>query len=301
MKNKKIFGLLAVLVLVAVVPLTVYLSQKNQDVRQQAASVGTVPIYNLSMKVDGNYHFYTANGNETKRLTLDQNPVTWVDGGAAWHAYTSQVAGSVPIYERYLEATTPGNYGVHLYSQNQEEVPMPPWQDAGIAFYAFPSQVSGTVPVYHLYFPGNTPGIHFYTINEREKDGLTAAGVGWQDAGVVFYAYASAQNPDSMQPIPTPQVPSVTLPIEPTLTMTPAPLTGTPVPLTITPEPTDIPTPIIYEPADINTDGLINILDFNTWRDEFKQLITTKTADINKDGTIDLLDFNIWRTSFFAQ
>ncbi|MBI2033437.1 MAG: hypothetical protein HYT10_03190 [Candidatus Levybacteria bacterium] len=82
----------------------------------------------------------------------------------------------------------------------------------------------------------------------------------------------------------------------PTNTPTPNP-TNTPTPVPPTATPTSTPTPVILT-GDINADGFIDILDFNTWRDEFIGIRTTKLSDLNHDATIDLLDFNIWRNAF---
>lgn len=49
-------------------------------------------------------------------------------------------------------------------------------------------------------------------------------------------------------------------------------------------------------PADVDNDGCVGILDFNTWFQAAKTgNITSGTQpDINADGSIDIIDFNIW-------
>lgn len=54
-------------------------------------------------------------------------------------------------------------------------------------------------------------------------------------------------------------------------------------------------------PNDFNNDRAIDMLDFNIWRNEFLDLVTTKYSDANKDGAIDLLDFTLWRNAFMQQ
>ncbi|MBI2190249.1 MAG: hypothetical protein HYU49_01780 [Candidatus Levybacteria bacterium] len=49
--------------------------------------------------------------------------------------------------------------------------------------------------------------------------------------------------------------------------------------------------------GDANSDGSVDALDFNIWRDEFLGVSTTKQADFNNDGKVDLLDFSIWRNA----
>ncbi len=71
--------------------------------------------------------------------------------------------------------------------------------------------------------------------------------------------------------------------------------TQTPVPTIAA---TNTPIPVV---GDANGDGLVNILDYNIWRDEFLGILTTKKSDFNHDSIIDLLDFNIWRNAFNTQ
>ncbi len=93
-------------------------------------------------------------------------------------------------------------------------------------------------------------------------------------------------------PIPTatPTTIPTNTPIPPTPTNTPVPPTSTSIPAT------PIPTRVAIA-GDANGDGVVDILDYNIWRDEFLGTLTTKTSDFNHDGKIDLLDFNIWRTA----
>lgn len=59
--------------------------------------------------------------------------------------------------------------------------------------------------------------------------------------------------------------------------------------------PSASPTPLL---GDANGDGNVDILDFNIWRDEFLGKSQTKQSDFNKDERVDLLDFSIWRNAF---
>lgn len=93
-----------------------------------------------------------------------------------------------------------------------------------------------------------------------------------------------------------------TVAIKPTSTPTAIPPTVIP---TNTPIPTDTPVPPTPTTAsiqgDANGDRLVDILDYNIWRDEFiavNALGGGFRSDFNSDGKIDLLDFNIWRTAF---
>jgi spore coat protein A, manganese oxidase len=74
---------------------------------------------------------------------------------------------------------------------------------------------------------------------------------------------------------------------------TPTP-TGTPTP-TATATPTATPTPI---PGDINRDGVVNVLDYGIWRQNFGQTNCGNPADINGDCLVDIRDYGIWRLHF---
>jgi hypothetical protein len=81
----------------------------------------------------------------------------------------------------------------------------------------------------------------------------------------------------------------------PTPTRTPS---ATPTP---PPSATPIPPTTALRRGDANRDGLVDLIDFNIWRNEFSGLSSAKSADFNADNVVDLLDFNIWRTEFLAQ
>lgn len=70
-----------------------------------------------------------------------------------------------------------------------------------------------------------------------------------------------------------------------------------PIP-TNTPIAPTIPVNVI---GDANGDRVVDILDYNIWRDEFiavNALGGGFRSDFNHDGKVDLLDFNIWRNAF---
>jgi subtilisin len=109
-----------------------------------------------------------------------------------------------------------------------------------------------------------------------------------------------------ISPNPTPGTTATPPSPTPTPTKTPTPSPSpTPSP-TLTPPsptPTKIPPTATTTPikGDYNNDLNIDLLDFNLWRNEFMELLSTKKSDGNNDGIIDLLDFNIWLTAFRAQ
>jgi hypothetical protein len=50
--------------------------------------------------------------------------------------------------------------------------------------------------------------------------------------------------------------------------------------------------------GDADCNGIVELIDFEIWRKEYMQTLTTKTADYNASGIVDLIDFEIWRKSF---
>ncbi len=92
---------------------------------------------------------------------------------------------------------------------------------------------------------------------------------------------------------PTPTS-SVTIILTPTLTKVPSPtLTSA-----ITPSPT---TGCLSKSAgDADCNGVVDLVDFEIWRKEFTQTLTTKNGDFNANGVVDIVDFEIWRKGRFG-
>lgn len=114
----------------------------------------------------------------------------------------------------------------------------------------------------------------------------------------------------------TTPVPSPTQrPVTPTVTNTPLPtISQTPIPTIIsTPQPTALPTttsqptstttPVVCDNSqgDANCDGVITLLDFAVFRQEYVSDVQSLRADFNKDGKVDLIDFVIFKLGYNAQ
>jgi hypothetical protein len=50
--------------------------------------------------------------------------------------------------------------------------------------------------------------------------------------------------------------------------------------------------------GDINCDGLVDILDYGVWRQNFGQQGAGNPADLNGDGIVDIRDYGVWRQNF---
>ncbi len=68
------------------------------------------------------------------------------------------------------------------------------WVYEGPAFHVFMTCEAPMVPVYR--FRSEDLGIEFYTIDEQERDKLTASDADWTDEGIAWYAYAEKARDD---------------------------------------------------------------------------------------------------------
>lgn len=121
-------------------------------------------------------HVFTINVND---YPYAQNG--WQNFGVKFHAFRTQVPGSLPvhlfIYQRYnRHVYTVDRYGWPYENEGAAY--------AGVSFYAYPMQVNGTLPVYTFYSAStnkNTytayPGEYAYEQN------------GWRNLNINFYAY----------------------------------------------------------------------------------------------------------------
>lgn len=131
-----------------------------------------VPVYSL-------YH----SGIKDHVYSPDPNAQSqwpgWVNHGAAFKAYTSQVEGSVPVYAWYANSITD-----HVYSTSPDVMyQWAGWINYGPAFYVYTSQVEGTVPVYQWY--ADSIKDHIYSTDPNAMSGYN----GWVNHGVVFYTF----------------------------------------------------------------------------------------------------------------
>lgn len=115
------------------------------------------------------------------------------------------------------------------------------------------------------------------------------AEVGFNIHDVDEFAFTDVDNTEiTSAPLPT---------IHPTVN----PTDGPPIPVsTITVPTATPPAPIcpLRVDGDVNCDGDVDLSDFEIWRRELMNELSTKQSDLNLDLEVDLLDFELWRRGF---
>jgi hypothetical protein len=134
-------------------------------------------------------HFYTISEQEKAMLIADF-PSIWTYEGPAYHtAGAPGPTGLLPVYRFWS-----GHSHFYTISDSEKEMLMDDfaavWNFEGIAFYAYPEgqQPTGSKPVYRFWSPVNS--VHFYTINEGERDMIIRDFPHiWTFEGIAFYAF----------------------------------------------------------------------------------------------------------------
>lgn len=147
-----------------------------------------LPFYHLYKL----YHVYTVDEEErAARTSTDTALGGWTLGGKVGKCYSSEVAGTTPLYR----LTNGSDSSDRFYTRDPAEANVAraagwqwegiPWQGMGVACWVFASQVAGTTPLYRLQL--NAPFVyHFYTIDKALRDRLIASGQ-WLDELIEGY------------------------------------------------------------------------------------------------------------------
>lgn len=274
----RVVSLIILIALLVAVPLTVFVAQRQQELRQRAApqvsppappaSLALVPSstrntvgQEFEVKV-----FVKSSGNTLTgvytTLLLNKDVLDFV-------AFRPNPAFNTQLINRYVSSS-----GTFRF--------------AAVDTYA--TTITGDVELGTLRLRAKAPGTGTAVFDRNSQ--ITALSVIGKlpvqdnvDGSYLVFL------PPTATPIPT----NTPTPL-PTSTPTPAPPTATPTPV----PPTNTPTPA---PGDIDQDSQFTILDFNIWRDAFLaqvngQPIPDSRADVNGDGSVDLIDFSIWRNNF---
>lgn len=310
----KTLSLIAIVLLVIAVPLTVYITQKQKDVRQRASEATTITLSPA-----------TSSPTVGQTVTFD----IMVDPA-------SNTIGAITLAITY-DATklTAGENALTLNTDLFSQISAPVYSTGSIT-----AEATITDPAKVIQAATKIGSVTFTTIEATES---TLIGFGNNTKLLTFSASGSAATdvpataapatiqiiaistttPGTATPSATPTTditpepsmqPTSTQAPQPTSTPTPQPTVppSKPTPTTI---PTEQPPTITLAPSstpstapttapllgDANQDGSVNILDFNIWKDEYLGEASTRHADFNNDGKVDLLDYAIWRNYGFQR
>lgn len=284
LKKSKYLGLIAVLAIVAAVPLTVLIAQMNQDVRQRASEVVTSPPFPPTVTpsnsgqlvlLPANYSFVIGTSFDVDLLLTSTN-FTGVDTTVRFDpqilellSFTPErTSSSVPVFNNELIKTTDNTTGSFRYAAVNTTNAM----QGGI--------------IGKLRFRTKTLGNSYVTFENAQVTMLGYNG-----------AIDIASNSTGATYIVQTETPTATLTLAPTATVTP-----TNIPTITQVPPTATPTQLLGDanlPGEAGY-GEVDIIDYNIWVSEFTGRATTKRADFDKNGKIELSDFGIWRNAFEA-
>jgi uncharacterized protein (DUF1800 family) len=150
------------------------------------AQPATDPVYRFYNTATGT-HFYTISAAERDNVLLRYPQFAYE--GAAFGAFSQQVAGSQPVY-RFFNTRT----GTHFYTISSTErdfvaATYPQYTYEGAAYYALTA--AGTDQRIGLYrFYNNATGAHFYTTSTDERDYVVQHYPQYVLEGIAFYVYA---------------------------------------------------------------------------------------------------------------
>lgn len=312
--GKKHFKLLAIIIIALLIPLTVLIAQKQQEIRQRASG----RIAAVFLKLSPSELAGISGENLTIQVTLEaaNYQITAAGFTLAFDPALLELLEfqPSPAFNEQIKNTVDNESGSLVYTavntgglQSAESVPLGTlnfraksegsasvgFQNVQITALGFENAlpVSSTPPTtYIINSPTPTPTVIPPTPTCSPRPACLDA------TGKIRCSLAEPEG--GFCPRVTPTL-TATPTLLPTATPTEVPTpTDSPTP-TLTPTPTFTPTPTPLPPVgDINDDYFVNILDFNIWRDEFLQTLNTKQSDLNTDNKIDLIDFNIWRGAF---
>ena len=140
-------------------------------------------------------HFFTISESEKDKLVATSK--TWQFEGGAYRAYTSQVAGTVPLYRFWSDQIRGHFFTISESEKNRLIATSKTWKYEGIAYHVYPAKVEGTVAVYRFW--SDAVQHHFYTVSETERDKLRK-GKTWSYEGIAFWALPREESSGSEEP-----------------------------------------------------------------------------------------------------
>ena len=140
-------------------------------------------------------HFFTISESEKDKLVATSK--TWQFEGGAYRAYTSPVAGTVPLYRFWSDQIRGHFFTVSESEKNHLIATSKTWQYEGIAYHVYPKEVSGSVAVYRFW--SDAVQHHFYTVSAAERDSLRK-GKTWSYEGIAFWALPREESAGPEEP-----------------------------------------------------------------------------------------------------
>ncbi|KAF4596999.1 hypothetical protein EYR40_007449 [Pleurotus pulmonarius] len=125
-------------------------------------------------------HFYTANATQMASAVAVNG---YVEGPHMGRVYTTQEAGTVPLYRLY-NASAKDHFYTTSAAQRDNAIAAHGYASQGIAAYIYSTQICGSIPLYRLYSASDVD--HFYTIYRGEVDN-DVPGRGYADQGIAGY------------------------------------------------------------------------------------------------------------------
>lgn len=130
-----------------------------------------VPVYRFwSPLYQG--HFFTTDTNERDQI-IRRWPGTWTYEGQRYTAFTTQVAGTIPLY-RFWSSQYTGHFFTADTAERDAVMKKWPntWKYEGVAYYVYPSDSRQPDTVAVARFWSNSAAHHFYTADAAERDGV---------------------------------------------------------------------------------------------------------------------------------
>jgi hypothetical protein len=133
-------------------------------------SAPSQPVYRFWSAANST-HFYTSSESERDQIIRKYPTNIWQYEGERYRAFTTQVAGTVPLY-RFWSPTLQGHFFTaseaeknHVVAAYDDSI----WTFEGVAYYVYPldSSVPSTKVVSRFWSPDNSH--HFYTADAGER------------------------------------------------------------------------------------------------------------------------------------
>ena len=299
--------ILVLLILFVAVPLTVFVSQNKQSIKQRASGENCEANYTLCTET-----YNTCNQNCSNLSQSDYD--TYDEYTQAYYACTDKCSSdnsacSTDAYNVYLQCLASADSNSTSSVNPTPAVSQEPSPTSEPTPILIPTTISiiESVPT-NTPTPTPTPEILFdcsgaklgysYQCFSSCQPPYIYSGYNNSGTSCDSYNQTCCVNYNVSTPTLTPtQAPTISIP-----TAIPSNIPTTAITQN-SPTPSPLPYCYLKSKGDGNCDNIINISDYELWRTEFVGMlrgvsIINKPSDFNKDGLIDIVDFNIWKTSF---